>query len=77
MFGPLPGLLNYVGSSTDYRTLTDPVAMNSQVNALPKGRAASLAFLTAFVEDIKASGLVQRLIDQSGRKGIVVPPKAP
>ena len=75
--GPLSGELNYIGSSSDYRILKDPLLINTQLIALPKGHPAALDYLRAFVEDVKASGLIQRLIDRSGKKGITVAPKAP
>jgi polar amino acid transport system substrate-binding protein len=75
--GPLSGELNYIGSSSDYRILKDPLFINTQLIALPKGHPAALAYLRAFVEDVKASGLIQRLIDRSGKKGITVAPMAP
>ena len=75
--GPLSAELNFVGSSSDYRILSDPLFMNTQLIALPKNRPAALAYLKGFVEDVKASGFLQRLIDRSGRKGITVAPMAP
>jgi polar amino acid transport system substrate-binding protein len=42
--------------------------------AVPKGHAARLAYLSAFVEDAKASGLVQRAIDRACWRGIRVAP---
>jgi polar amino acid transport system substrate-binding protein len=42
--------------------------------AVTKGRAARLACLSEFVEDAKASGLVQSAIDRSGWTGIRVAP---
>jgi polar amino acid transport system substrate-binding protein len=75
--GPLSGELNYIGSSSDYRILKDHLLVNTQLIALPKGHPAALDYLRAFVEDVKASGLIQRLIDRSGKIGITVAPKAP
>lgn len=45
---------------------------------MTKGRPAGLAYLKAFVEDIKASGLVAREIEAEGLKdATVAPPAAP
>lgn len=44
--------------------------------AVAKGQAARLAYLRAFVEDAKASGLVQRAIDRASWRGIRVAPPA-
>ena len=42
----------------------------------PKGRAAGFAYLRAFVEEAKASGMVARSIEKSGFRGVSVAPKA-
>ena len=44
--------------------------------AVPKGRAAGLAFLFRVVEDAKASGLVARAIEKTGARGVSVAPAA-
>lgn len=43
---------------------------------VPKGRDAALAYLRGFVEDVKASGLVARAIEQTGARGVSVAPAA-
>jgi polar amino acid transport system substrate-binding protein len=43
---------------------------------VPKGRDAALAYLRGFVEDVKASGLVARAIEQTGARGVSVAPPA-
>ena len=48
-----------------------------QAIALPPGRPAGLAFLTAFVERVKASGAVARAIERAGVRGARVAPPAP
>jgi polar amino acid transport system substrate-binding protein len=40
--------------------------------AIPKNRPNALSFVTAFVEDAKASGFVQRAFDNAGVKGVQV-----
>jgi len=42
--------------------------------AVPKGRRAALAYVSAFVEEAKASGLVRRAFDDVGLKNSVVAP---
>ena len=42
--------------------------------AVPKGQAGWLAYVSEFVEEAKASGLVQRAIEGAGRPGIQVTP---
>ncbi len=42
--------------------------------AVPKGRAAALAYVTDFIERAKADGTVRRVLDAHGIKGAVAPP---
>lgn len=42
--------------------------------AVPKGKPAALAYVRAFVEDAKASGLARRAFDEVGLKGATVAP---
>jgi polar amino acid transport system substrate-binding protein len=42
----------------------------------PKGRDAGFAYLRAFVEDAKASGMVARSIQNTGYRGVSVAPPA-
>jgi hypothetical protein len=42
--------------------------------AAQKGQAGWLAYLSAFVEEAKASGVVQQAIDRSGWRGVHVAP---
>jgi polar amino acid transport system substrate-binding protein len=60
----LPGLRLFGG-----RYGFNPIGM-----AVAKGHAARLAYLSGFVEDAKASGLVQRAIDRASWHGIRVAP---
>jgi polar amino acid transport system substrate-binding protein len=64
MLGQLPGA----------RLLAGSVLAVQQAIALPKGRAAGLAFVEAFVADAKASGLVAQSIARSGLRGVNVAP---
>jgi polar amino acid transport system substrate-binding protein len=48
-----------------------------QAIGTPKGRVAGLDYLRGFVEDIKASGLVAREIEQAGLRDTTVAPAAP
>jgi polar amino acid transport system substrate-binding protein len=47
-----------------------------QAVGTPKVRVASAAFLAAFIEEAKASGLVARLIERHGVHGVNVAPAA-
>jgi polar amino acid transport system substrate-binding protein len=42
--------------------------------AVPKGRPSALAYVTAFVEQAKASGSVRRALDSAGLRSSVVAP---
>jgi polar amino acid transport system substrate-binding protein len=41
---------------------------------VPKGQAAQLAYVNEFVEDAKASGLVERIIESLGLQGVKIAP---
>ena len=43
----------------------------------PKGRDTAVKYLSEFVEDVKASGFVARLIAENGVRGVSVAPPAP
>ncbi len=45
--------------------------------AVPKGRPAALAYVTSFIEDAKASGVVRRAFDGAGLEDAAVAPVAP
>ena len=42
--------------------------------AVPKGKPAALAYVTEFIEQVKASGLVRRAFDEMGLTSSVVAP---
>jgi polar amino acid transport system substrate-binding protein len=41
---------------------------------VPKGQAGRLAYVSGFIEDAKASGLVQQAIERAGLRGVQVAP---
>lgn len=47
-----------------------------QAAGTPKGRAAGAAYLREFIEDVKATGLVARTIENNGVRGLTVAAKA-
>ncbi|HKX40864.1 MAG TPA: ABC transporter substrate-binding protein, partial [Burkholderiaceae bacterium] len=47
-----------------------------QAMGVPKGRAALQAWLSGFIEEMKASGFVARALQQHGIEGAVVAPRA-
>ena len=53
----------------------DGAYLNSYVAiAVPKGKPAALAYVTAFMEEAKASGSVRRALDNGGLHSSVVAP---
>ncbi len=47
-----------------------------QASGVPKGRAAAFQYLREFIEDVKASGLVARLIEANKIAGLTIAAKA-
>jgi polar amino acid transport system substrate-binding protein len=59
------------------RVLDGRPGTEEQAMAIPKGRGpAALAYARRFIEDAKATGLVQQAIDRARLRGVVVPPPA-
>src|ERR1700704_1351329 len=54
----------------DSRVLDDRYGANINRMVVPKGMAERLAYVSEFVEEAKASGLVQKAIDRSGPRGV-------
>jgi polar amino acid transport system substrate-binding protein len=71
-----PALLEFSTQLSGSRVLEDCFGANFTAMVVPKGRPERLAYISDFVEDAKASGLVQRAINDSGWRGVrVAPPK--
>ena len=47
-----------------------------QASGTPKGRAQGFRYLREFIEEVKASGLIARLIEKNDVRGLIVAPKA-
>jgi polar amino acid transport system substrate-binding protein len=67
-------LLEFSGQLAGSRVLADRYGANINRMVVPKNKAAWLAYVTEFVEDAKASGLVQKAIDRAGPRGVTVAP---
>jgi polar amino acid transport system substrate-binding protein len=65
-------LLEFSGQLAGSRVLADRYGANINRMVVPKNKAAWLAYVTEFVEDAKASGLVQKAIDRAGPRGVTV-----
>jgi len=50
----------------------DPVV--SWTGSREHAERSELAYVTEFVEDVKASGIAPKAIDQAGPRGLTVPP---
>ena len=67
-------LLAYSTRLPGSSVLTDRYGANINRMVVPKGKAGWLAYVSEFVEEAKASGLVQNAIDRAGPRGVTVPP---
>jgi polar amino acid transport system substrate-binding protein len=69
-----PVLLDYAAQWPGSRVLQERYGAYFLAMALPKGRPERLAYITEFVEEAKATGVVQRAIDEGRLRGIQVAP---
>jgi polar amino acid transport system substrate-binding protein len=65
-------LLTAAESDSGYRVLADRFSTFSHVVAVPSRRLAAAAYLRAFMEELKASGFVERAIRQAHVRGAAV-----
>ena len=65
-------LLAYSSKLPGSRVLEEHYGANLVGMAVPKGQAARLAYISEFIEQAKASGLVQQAIDRAGLPGYKV-----
>ena len=68
---PRPGLLQPSARLPGSRVLEDRFHATFAAIAVPKGQAGRLAYISDFIEEAKASGLVQRAIERAGLRGVV------
>jgi polar amino acid transport system substrate-binding protein len=68
------GLLEYSTQLPGTRVLEDRYGANINRMLVPKGKAGWLDYVSEFVEEAKASGLVQRAIERAGLRGVQVAP---
>ena len=69
-----PVLLDYSTALHGSRVLQDSYGAYLLAMAVPKGQSGRLGYITEFIEEAKASGLVQRAIDHALLRGVQVPP---
>ena len=75
--GLKPRLLTDVQKLPGARILDGQFTAVQQAIGTPRSREASARFLRAFVEEVKASGLVAEAISRNGAQGVSVAPPAP
>ena len=75
--GLKPRLLTDVQKLPGARILDGQFTAVQQSIGTPKNREASARFLRAFVEEVKASGLVAEAISRNGAQGVTVAPPVP
>ena len=75
--GLKPRLLTDVQKLPGARILDGQFTAVQQAIGTPKARDAAAKYLRAFVEDVKASGLVAEAISRNGAQGVSVAPPAP
>src|SRR5688572_30034706 len=76
MAGLRPGLMKDQAKAPGSRILDGNFTAVQQAAGTPKGRPAGAKYLKEFIEDVKASGLVAKLIEKNNVRGLTVAPKA-
>ena len=69
-------LSSVTDANPGYRIVDGRFSTIQHAAAVPAGRRAAVDYLSAFIEDAKASGFVKNALDRSGIRGVVVAPKA-
>lgn len=72
--GVKQGVVRFVETTPVARLLPGRFMEIQQAMCLPKGRDAGAAYLRAFVEEMKATGFVERAIARAGQEATVAPP---
>lgn len=72
--GVRQSLVKFAASHPDLRVMEGRFMKISQAMAIPKGRTAATAYLTTFIEEMKASGFVADALANSGQLEAQVAP---
>ena len=72
--GPRQAVLTESVKLPGSRVLADGFAVISSAALVPKGHAGRLAYVSEFIEEAKASGLVKKIIEDAGLRGVQVAP---
>jgi polar amino acid transport system substrate-binding protein len=73
---PRTVLLAEAAKFPGFRVLEDSLSVVSYAAVAPKGNAGRLAYLSEFIEEAKASGLVKQTIERYGLQGVEIAPAA-
>jgi polar amino acid transport system substrate-binding protein len=76
MAGLRPGLMKDQAKVPGSRLLDGNFTTVQQAAGVPTGRPAGANYLREFIEDVKASGMVAKLIEKNNVKGLSVAPRA-
>jgi polar amino acid transport system substrate-binding protein len=76
MAGLRPGLMKEQAKVPGSRILDGNFTTVQQAAGVPTGRPAGAGYVREFIEDVKATGLVAKLIEKNSVKGLSVAPKA-
>ena len=76
MAGLKPGLVKNQEKLPGSRILDGKFTAVQQAAGTPKGRPAGAKYLKEFIEDVKATGLVAKLIENNNVRGLTVAPRA-
>jgi len=71
---PRAALLQLSAGLPGSRVLEDRFGVILYAMLVPKGHAGRLAYISNFIEEAKASGLVQQAIERAGLRGVQVAP---
>ena len=72
--GPRAALLRLSAQLPGSRVLEERFGVILYAMLVPKGHAGRLAYLSEFIEEAKASGLVRQAIERAGLRGVQVAP---
>jgi polar amino acid transport system substrate-binding protein len=72
--GPRQALLAESAKLPGSRVVADGFAVISSAASVPKGHAGRLTYISEFIEEAKASGLVKKMIEDAGLRGVQVAP---
>jgi len=70
---PRPALLQIVSANSGLRVLSGRFSSARGAVAVPKGKSDHLSYVNDFIRESKASGAVQKAVEQNGVRGVQVP----